>query len=303
MLTTVGLDSLQPEQEHNDNLAERLRERIRRSGGSITFYEWMKAALYDPKDGYYCRRNLTRWGATGDYLTSPERSPLFAATFARYFVRLYEQLGAPRAWTIIEAGAGAGHFAEGVLETLRRDYPKVFTATRYVIDEASADAIERARVRLTPFKEHVEFQRLSQITSLPGAAIVFTNELLDAFPVHRVTMRDGRLWELCVGCDEAGNFIWTQRPPCTARLAAYFEKLQLKLAEGQVAEINLDAVEWIARIANILRRGFLVTVDYGAEADELYNSSLRPSGTLRAFRRHQFAEDALARRLTASASL
>ena len=80
-------------------LADRLRKRIKRAG-PITFRDWMNSALYDPEDGYYCRADLQRWGRAGDYRTSPERSPLFAATFARYFASLYEALNAPSRWTI-----------------------------------------------------------------------------------------------------------------------------------------------------------------------------------------------------------
>src|SRR5919202_4738783 len=93
-------------------LAERLRERIGREG-AMTFRDWMAAALYDERDGYYRRSDLKRWGREGDYRTSPERSPLFAATFALYFAKLYEEIGAPREWTIFESGAGEGHFARG----------------------------------------------------------------------------------------------------------------------------------------------------------------------------------------------
>jgi SAM-dependent MidA family methyltransferase len=69
---------------NTSTLTARLRERIRREG-PLTFYDWMKAALYDPADGYYCRIDHNKWGREGDYRTSPERSSLFAATFARYF--------------------------------------------------------------------------------------------------------------------------------------------------------------------------------------------------------------------------
>src|SRR3954462_9033191 len=72
-------------------LAERLRARIKREG-AITFRDWMEAALYDARDGYYCRPDRKRWGRAGDYRTAPERSPLFAATFARYFARWYDEL-------------------------------------------------------------------------------------------------------------------------------------------------------------------------------------------------------------------
>lgn len=102
-------------------LAARLRARIRESG-PISFRDWMEAALYDRRDGYYQREDLTRWGRSGDYRTGPERSTLFAATFAGYFADFYRRLGSPESFTIYEAGAGAGHFALGVLDALRREH-------------------------------------------------------------------------------------------------------------------------------------------------------------------------------------
>src|SRR5215213_3840091 len=88
----------------------------------------------DARGGYYSRPDLERWGRAGDYRTSPERTPLFAATFARYFARLYEELGSPNGFTLIEAGGGAGRFARVVLDTLRRDAPAVFDSLHYVLD-------------------------------------------------------------------------------------------------------------------------------------------------------------------------
>src|SRR5215510_15768799 len=117
----------------------------------------MKAALYDPVNGYYQRSDRERWGRTGDYRTSPERSALFAATFARYFARLYEELGRPREWTIVECGAGGGDFAVGVLETLARQFPVVFEATSYVAYDVSLDALRRTRERLGDYGDRVKF--------------------------------------------------------------------------------------------------------------------------------------------------
>src|SRR5215210_7185650 len=135
--------SVRDRESGTGQLAERLRALVRREG-AISFRDWMNIALYDEREGYYFRRDLERWGRAGDYRTAPERSPLFSATFASYFAQLYEELDTPPAWTIFEAGAGAGHFAHGVLQTLRRDHPHIFSATRYVIDEPSADSRERA---------------------------------------------------------------------------------------------------------------------------------------------------------------
>ncbi|MBA3804560.1 MAG: SAM-dependent methyltransferase [Acidobacteria bacterium] len=281
-------------QREESILAERLRERIRRDG-PITFHDWMRAALYDTDGGYYCRPDLPRWGRTGDYRTSPERSPLFAATFARYFATLYDDLCAPDVLTIIEAGAGAGHFAAGVLETLRRWFPSVFAATHYVIDEASPDARAQIQLRLRPFIERIEFRRLSEIEDQLSEAVIFANELFDAFPVHRVRMLDGKLCELYVGLDETGAFCWEEREPSTVCLVEYFECIGVQLREGQVGEINLEARDWIARAASILKSGYLITIDYGEEASDLYETLHRQQGTLRAFHRHQFCDDPLAR--------
>jgi SAM-dependent MidA family methyltransferase len=127
------------------------------------------------------------------------------------------------------------------------------------------------------------------------AGVVFANELLDAFPVHRVAVRDGRLLELFVSVNDENGFIWTEREPSTSRLAEYLANSGVELAEGQIAEINLDAAQWLSRAASIFKRGFLIIVDYGAEASDLYAAPDRFGGTLRAFHRHVVADDLLAR--------
>jgi SAM-dependent MidA family methyltransferase len=320
-----------PSYPESADLAARLRERVRREG-AITFREWMRAALYDERGGYY-RRAAKRWGREGDYRTSPERGALFAATFARRFAVLFDELGRPPVLTLIEVGGGAGHFARVVLQTLRRDAPHVFDSVRYVFDEPGPDSRARAAALLAPFNERVEFRRLTDSSegdafvrredstspleaqgrvapptehegiaaltegeSLAGPlenVIVFSNELLDAFPVHRVSLRGGRLRELFVGLGEGGEFAWVEGEPSTPRLAEHFGRAGLSLAEGQTAEVNLDAEEWVAGVARLVGRGFVFTVDYGDEAANLLRAPHRRDGTLRAFRGHQLVEDVL----------
>lgn len=267
------------------SLAERLRELIRREG-PITFHEWMKAALYDPAGGYYQRSDLQRWGREGDYRTSPERSELFAATFARYFVKLYDELKQEE-WTIVECGAGDGRFAAGVLRALANRFPAVFTATHYFVHDLSGDARRRAQGRLMEFRDRVQFG-----CDLPSVhcGIYFSNELLDAFPVHRVIKIDDGLSEFFVNVASNGEFEWTTGPLSTQRLAEY----SLNLAPGQIVEINLEIDDWLAEVAKKLEKGFVITVDYGAEADELYDPVRRPHGTLRAISRHGFVDNVLA---------
>jgi SAM-dependent MidA family methyltransferase len=275
----------------NEPLTVRLRTQIERAG-PMRFRDWMQAALYDESDGYYCRPGQLRQGRAGDYRTAPETSPLFAATFASYFSKLFAQLESPSTWTIFEAGAGGGEFAHGVLKTLKDFYPQVFSATSYLIDEIGPATRQRAQARLAEFDERVTFQRLSEIDQPAKAGICFSNELIDALPVHRVVMRDGELRELCVGLS-GDEFVWVESGPAE-RVAEYCSRIALRLSEGQIAEVNLDAEEYISRAARLFDRGFLITVDYGAERSELLDSPNRFEGTLRAFRRHQLIQTVLA---------
>lgn len=223
----------------------------------------MEIALYDPDGGYYRRKDLKRWGREGDYRTSAERSELFAATFARYFARLHEELGRPEEWTIVEGGAGDRTFAQRVLRELEAEYPAVFSATRYCFSEFGH-----------------EFNS--------NFSLYFSNELLDAFPVHRLT-DDSELYVAV----ENGRFVWTKGPLSTPRLAQFLEEHSIIVAPGQVIEVNLAIDDWLADVAAQLEHGFLITVDYGAEQDELYDPQLRPNGTLRAFSKHGFVDDVL----------
>jgi SAM-dependent MidA family methyltransferase len=252
----------------------------------------MDAALYDPVNGYYCRADRPRWGREGDYRTAPERSSLFAATFARCFAQCYDDLGRPAQWTIVEAGAGNGRFAYGVLQTLQRSFPEVFAATSYVIDEVSSSSRSSAEERLQPFAERVSFSKLGD--GKVGTGVVFANELLDAFPVHRVTMCDGRLQEFYVALGPNADFQWLLQEPSTARLAAYFDDLGLAPPDGQIAEVNLEIEAWLQQCAGKLSAGFVITVDYGSSAEALYSANANRHGTLRGFRRHQFVDDVLA---------
>ncbi len=275
-----------------NSLANQLRARIQRDG-PIAFRDWMEAALYDDCEGYYSRGDRTRWGRVGDYRTSPERSPLFGATFARYFVKLYEEMGAPSELKIIEVGAGGGHFAKAVLKTLARQFPKLFEITKYLIDERSPLLRNHLRETLKDLKDRVDFMSLNNVNEPMASAIICSNELIDAMPVHRVITRQGKLLEFYVALNGSHEFVWLEAEPSSQRLSIYFEDLNVPLLDGQIAEVNLAADDWLCSAASKLSSGYIVTIDYGAEANELYDFEQRPNGTLRTFSRHRVGSDAL----------
>jgi SAM-dependent MidA family methyltransferase len=285
------------------DLIDRLRQQIRRHG-PISFRDWMQAALYDEREGYYCRSGSIRQGRLGDYRTAAETSSLFGATFARYFAALFTELGSPDRFAIIELGAGKGDFAHAVLSTLKSRYPQVFAVTHYVIDEISPATRAEAAARLVEFEKRVAFQQVAtQLSSdksllvdgsrAVSSGIVFSNELVDALPVHRVIKRDGELRELCVGLNR-DDFMWVMRP-MQPRVADYCTRVGLNLAEGQIVEVNLAAEDFMREVAARIEKGFVITVDYGMERSDLWNAEQRPHGTLRGFHRHQLIDDILSR--------
>ncbi len=276
----------------SNELAERLRQRIKEEG-PISFHDWMAAALYDPSAGYYCRPDRERWGRRGDYRTSPERSPLFAATFASYLARLYEELGSPTEWTIVEVGGGAGHFAVGVLEKFKCSFPKLLSSTRWVIDEISEDSMARAKAVLGDYEGQVSFQSLNEVDTI-NKGVVFANELLDAFPVHRLTNETGELREFYVGLNELGEFEWKLGLPSSLCLIEYLERNGIHVDEGQVAEISPEIQEWLSLVAKKLERGYVILVDYGSDEGGSYETeTIR--GSLRAFYQHHVASNVLDR--------
>lgn len=272
-------------------LASRLRERIRREG-PISFYEWMKAALYDEREGYYCRRDIVRRGRLGDYRTVPELTPLFAATFARYFAKLFAELGSPARWTIIEVGAGFGEFAAEVLRSLRLRHSDVFAATHYLIDEFTEDGRERTHINLAGFADKYEFFRFTDVREPIRVGVIFSNELIDAFPVHRIKNVEGVLRSLYVGVDDHDEFMWIETD-LEPSLAEYCERHNINLDPGRITEINPDADMFVANAARFLGHGYVITVDYGDERQSLLSDPYRRQGTLRAAFHHQVSGDVL----------
>ncbi len=243
--------------------------------GPITFRDFMQAALYDDRQGYYNTERL-KIGPEGDFYTSSNVHSAFGAVLARAFRKLHPgcQL------TLVEMGAGTGRLACDILASLE--------SARCVIVETSPAMLERQRETLARFSDRVEWREAAALTNDPLTGIVFSNELVDAFPVHRVRAAGGRLEEMYVAAT-GGRLgpVWNE--PSTVRLQEYLDRCGVRLAEGQVAEINLDAIVWLETVSRMLNRGYLVTIDYGDVAAHLYAGDRR-EGTLRAFSRHTLTD-------------
>jgi SAM-dependent MidA family methyltransferase len=274
-----------------NTLERRLIERIERDG-PITFRDFMQAALYDAELGYYNTVRV-KIGPEGDYYTSSNVHPAFGAVLARTFVELWA--GSIGPLTIVETGAGTGRLAFDVLSTMRDEAAAVFERLSYVVIETSAAMRELQRDKLTGFSDRVRWLELEDLEHSPITGIAFSNEFVDALPAHRVRRKSGRIEELYVtrAHDEPClELAWDE--PSTGALGEYIERFDASLREDQIIEINLDAMEWLARIARAIQRGFLVTIDYGDLARHLWTPD-RGSGTLRSFYKHRLINSPLER--------
>jgi SAM-dependent MidA family methyltransferase len=266
-------------------LAELLAERIRASG-PITFADYMDACLYDPEHGYYSRPDLQ---PRCDYFTSVDVSPIFGRLLARQFEQMWRLLGRPDEFVLAEAGAGTGALAKQVLDCAQESLGEFREALRYVAIEKSA-ARRSAQARF--LEQHAAAGRVTSCEELPEAiacGCLFSNELLDALPVHRVVQQADELREIYVRLAEHG-FCEELGPLSTPAIRDYFIRQGIALEAEQQAEAGLAACDWIARAGAKLRQGFVLTIDYGHEARELYDQR-HMRGTLLAYEGHRASEE------------
>ena len=273
----------------DDALAARIRTEIE-TQGPMTFARFMELALYDPQGGYY-RSAEARPGRAGDFLTAPELHPIFGQAVGTQLSEVWERLDRPEPLTVAEHGAGTGALAEAVLRALARSGSGLLDAIRYVPIELDQRRIEVFTDRLTAagFTERIGSSATGSFTG-----VVLANEVLDALPVHRIGLRDGRLRERFVGLDDSGAFTDLWGEPSTEAIGRRLADEGVDLAEGQSTEVGLAIGDWIRNAAAPLERGLLLLIDYGATAGDLYDPVRRPHGTVRAFARHRPVDDVYA---------
>ena len=260
-----------------------VRQRIRQAG-RITFAEYMELALYRSPGGYY-----TQGEAQGgrDYYTSPSAHPLFGALIALQLEQMWRLLGTPDPFWAVEPGAGNGTLARDLLAFSQRLDPAFAAALRYV-------AIDRREAAPVAGPPELTWVRSCGMPLRGIVGCVLSNELVDALPVHRVSMRGGKLRELYVKLD-GDRLVETLGEPSTPELAASLAQENAHLDEGTEAEVSLAAATWMEEVARGLSRGYVLTIDYGDLAERLYENPERSRGTVMSYYRHAPQDDPYAR--------
>ena len=271
------------EREASNRMRDCIRQAVAATGGFLPFERYMDLALFAPGLGYYVG-GARKFGADGDFITAPERSPLFGRAIANFW-HAHRDAGD----TLLEFGGGSGRLAASVLDELaaRHALPR-----RYVIVELSPELRERQQALLQgqPWATAVSLEWLSGPPAVPFEGLAIANEVLDALPVAAFELGDPHLLErgVVVAGDE---FRWATRPADGLLAQRYVETLAgLDLPAGFRGEINLRLRAWIADLPQFVRRGLALLFDYGEPRRALYHPS-QHEGTLRCFHRHRLMDD------------
>jgi SAM-dependent MidA family methyltransferase len=279
--------------------------------GPISFARFMALALYHPTLGYYVGGGEGRepLGWEGDYFTSGDLHPLWGWSIARQLQQMWELLGRPPRFDVLEPGAGRGLLVRETWRYASARAPEWAAALRYtVLDRTPPESpLRAARERrlagelaaLGVPEEGVRWERdLAAVTAegrLTGCVV--SNELVDALPVHLVQVDGGTLREVYVDVERtSGRLVEVLGPPSSAAVADYLDHYRVPwrtYPDGWRTEVCLEARAWLRDIAAALGRGFVLTIDYGDTARRLYTRERR-HGTLAVYTRHQLGSHPLA---------
>jgi len=240
--------------------------------GRITFAKFMEMALFSPRGGYYTSEEHRK---ERDYYTAPVAHPVFGALVTLQLEQMWELMGSPSPFYVLEVGAGGGVLARDILE-----YSSGLTS-------AFSNALKYIQVDYEPplsSQVDAQFIKASGLPFRDVVGCVLSNELLDAFPVHRFAIQGNRLKEVYVTLKEA-ELVEVLDEPSTPRLEQRLSCLGLDLPEGFQGEVNPAMDAWIEEISRVLKLGFVLTIDYGHMAQDMYSSG-RARGTLRCYYRH-----------------
>jgi SAM-dependent MidA family methyltransferase len=281
-------------EEEKRNRGESLRRFILsqiEKRGPIPFSQFMEWCLYHPEYGYY-QSEGTRIGKEGDYYTGPSVNPLFGLLIAKQLLQMAEILGGEN-FDVVEMGGGRGFLCEDILDWAKKSSPAFYQHLRYHLIETGPSLLKEQRERLSEKEREGRVFWIDPKKFRDGKVQIqgcfLSNELVDAFPVHRVILDQGNLKEIYV-TQRNGQFEEEWGELSDLRIASYFRSMDITLQEGQKAEVNLRALEWMESVARCLDRGFVLAIDYGYLSEELYAPNRR-EGTLLCYFQHEVSEN------------
>jgi SAM-dependent MidA family methyltransferase len=259
-------------------LIARLHQRLNQQG-DLSFVDFMHMALYDHQFGYYAT-NTIKFGASGDFITAPELTPLFGRTLANQCQEILSPLKTP---IILEFGAGSGRLCVDILTELEKRHclPKAY----YILD-ISTDLRQRQQA-LIAREIPTLANRVSWLSRVPDAfnGVIIANEVLDAMPVHRICQDQDSLYESFITRNNDYQLTEIWKPCINQRLLTYLEPILPKTQQPYYSEVNLFVEGWLQQCATMLKSGAMIIIDYGFPRHEFYHPD-RHQGTLMCHYRH-----------------
>ncbi|WP_181243976.1 class I SAM-dependent methyltransferase [Chamaesiphon polymorphus] len=280
--------------DNNLELVRIIGDRIESSPRrQITFAEYMDLALYHPQHGYYAS-NAERISESGDFLTSPHLADDFGEMLATQLEQIWQILGEPQLFSIVEMGAGRGLLAAQILAYAQREYPDFCRSIDYIIIETAPAMILAQQARLKDLP--VRWCDWAEIPDRSINGCFLSNELIDAFPVHQVVKIEDKLQEVYVTLGDR-DLVLTEKIDelSTDKLERYWQLNQIDLLGDRYpdkyrTEVNLAALAWLDLVFKKLQRGYIISIDYGYTADRYYNP-MRSQGTLQCYYQHAHHND------------
>jgi len=267
-------------------LTEHILELMQKNEGAIPFQNWMQAALYEPKLGYY--ESEVVFGQSGDFTTASAMGSWLALGFAETIQKSWEALGKPKLWTLIEQGGGSGDLLCNTLTALE-DFD--LKPSQVIAVETSEQLRERQKNNFKKHNHEVSQEcKLQDITPVDNA-IMFSNELPDAFPIQSFVWKNNTKIERGVDWD-GKTFVWVDLDVLSTSSTNISGNIQNQWPEDYVSEINPLLQSWQLDISNVFKKGVVLTVDYGYTQQEYYRPQ-RIEGTLMGHYQHQVVNDVL----------
>ena len=246
--------------------------------GDLPFLDFMELALYYPGLGYYSRGE-NRVGKEGDYVTGPTLSPVFAATLSGLVREFLGRVG-EKVSTVVDIGCGDGRF----IHTLCASAAEAGSSVRFY-------GVDRSLERVAVSHPNLRFVRSLEEVPADGGHLIISNELFDAFPFARLVQRGEHLHELWV-TERDGELDWSERE-APAPYEDYFAERGLELRDGQFADVSREWSAYYADLCRFVRKGMIVTLDYGYPEKQLFDPRARRYGTAASYAQHRVTRDLL----------
>ncbi len=249
---------------------------------SLSFAQFMDQVLYDPSHGYYAS-GRARIGKAGDFFTNVSVGKIYGKILTLFFEDLWIKMGKPSSFTLVEQGAHEGQLALDILEAAKTS-PDFFSAIHYYIIEPFLLPQKKQQEAL---KHHQNVSWVNDLETLPPfQGIHFSNELIDAFPIHLLRWNGQEWQEERVLQQEEGKYSWITTPINQKELCEVAKQLPTTLAPGFLWEVRLGIRSWVQQLEAKLQRGMILIADYGYAGHQRF-APYRAQGSIACYYHHQ----------------